>query len=245
MAIFNIHQNATKVREAPADSIIDEATTVGLTSHAGMNSSQKPENTGSLRSPDRQPAVMACKKKKKRQKKQTEKKRKAKKKKKKQNKLPPILRLLLKMTVLAGIITAVLTWVLGLHRMTGNNMFPFIKDGDLCILYKLEEYTTGDVVAYRNEKGTVRIGRIVAVAGQDVDFPEEGGYTVDGYQPTEEITYQTFGAEGAKYPAHVGEGQFFVMNDFRSDTDDSRKNGAINASQVCGKLMFLIRRRGF
>lgn len=245
MAILNIHPNSTKNGKSVDDNIVRETSSSVLTSHVGLNPSPKPENTGPPRSPDEQPAVAACKKKKQRQKKQTEKKRKAKKKKKKQNKLPPILRLLLKITVLAGIITAVLTWVLGLHRMTGNNMFPFIKDGDLCILYKLEEYTTGDVVAYRNEKGTVRIGRIVAVAGQDVDFPEEGGYTVDGYQPTEEITYQTFGAEGAKYPAHVGEGQFFVMNDFRSDTDDSRKNGAINASQVCGKLMFLIRRRGF
>lgn len=245
MAILNIHPNSTKNGKSVDDNIVRETSSSVLTSHVGLDPSPEPENTGSPRSPGGQPAVAACKKKKKRQKKQTEKKRKAKKKKKKQNKLPPILRLLLKMTVLAGIITAVLTWVLGLHRMTGNNMFPFIKDGDLCILYKLEEYTTGDVVAYRNEKGTVRIGRIVAVAGQDVDFPEEGGYTVDGYQPTEEITYQTFGAEGVKYPAHVGEGQYFVMNDFRSDTDDSRKNGAINASQVCGKLMFLIRRRGF
>lgn len=244
MAILNIHPNSIKNGKSVDDNIVRETSSSVLTSHVGLNPSLEPENTGSPCSPG-EPAVAACKKKKKRQKKQTEKKRKAKKKKKKQNKLPPILRLLLKITVLAGIITAVLTWVLGLHRMTGNNMFPFIKDGDLCILYKLEEYTTGDVVAYRNEKGTVRIGRIVAVAGQDVDFPEEGGYTVDGYQPTEEITYQTFGAEGVKYPAHVGEGQYFVMNDFRSDTDDSRKNGAINASQVCGKLMFLIRRRGF
>lgn len=245
MAILNIHPNSTKNEKSVDDNIVRETSSSALTSHVGLNPSPKPENAGSPCSLGGPPQLAARKKKKKRQKKQTDKKRKVKKKKKKQNKLPPILRLLLKMTVLAGIITAVLTWVLGLHRMTGNNMFPFIKDGDLCILYKLEEYTTGDVVAYRNEKGTVRIGRIVAVAGQDVDFPEEGGYTVDGYQPTEEITYQTFGAEGVKYPAHVGEGQYFVMNDFRSDTDDSRKNGAINASQVCGKLMFLIRRRGF
>lgn len=196
-------------------------------------------------SPDIHPHIRKKRKQRKRRK-RTAKKQSAKKgNKKKQDQLPPLLQLLLKMTVMAGILTGVLTWIIGLHRMTGNNMFPFIKDGDLCILYKLEEYTTGDVVAYRNEKGVVKMARIVAVAGQDVDFPEEGGYTVDGYQPTEEITYQTFGAEGAKYPVHVGEGQFFVMNDFRSDTDDSRKTGAINAGQICGKLMFLIRRRGF
>lgn len=124
-------------------------------------------------------------------------------------------------------------------------MFPFVKDGDLCIVYKLEEYTTGDVVAYKNKNGKTKIGRIVAVSGQAVDFPKEGGYTVDDYQPSEEITYQTFGAEGAKYPVEVGNNEFFIMNDFRSDTNDSRQDGAIKKPKICGKLLFLIRRRGF
>ena len=124
-------------------------------------------------------------------------------------------------------------------------MFPFVKDGDLCIVYKLDEYTTGDVVAYKNKNGKTKIGRIVAVGGQEVNFPKDGGYTVDGYQPAEEITYQTFGADGVKYPTEVGKNEFFVMNDFRSDTDDSRQSGSIKESRICGKLLFLIRRRGF
>lgn len=124
-------------------------------------------------------------------------------------------------------------------------MFPFVKDGDLCIVYKLDEYTTGDVVAYKTKNGKTKIGRIVAVGGQEVNFQKDGGYTVDNYQPAEEITYQTFGADGVKYPIEVGENEFFIMNDFRSDTDDSRQIGSIKESKICGKLLFLIRRRGF
>ena len=164
---------------------------------------------------------------------------------KKKKKLGPLAKLLIKITVLTIIVVIVLTWILGLHRMTGNNMFPFVKDGDLCIAYKLDDYTTGDVVLYRNDEGKMKLGRIVAVGGQSVDFPKDGGYTVDGYQPSEEITYQTFGADGVKYPIDVGEDEAFIMNDFRSDTDDSRQFGCVKKSDIDGKLLFLIRRRGF
>ena len=163
----------------------------------------------------------------------------------KKKKLGPLAKLLIKIAVLVIIVVIVLTWILGLHRMTGNNMFPFVKDGDLCIVYKLDDYTTGDVVLYRNDEGKMKLGRIVAVGGQSVDFPEDGGYTVDGYQPSEEITYQTFGADGVKYPIDVDDDEAFIMNDFRSDTDDSRQFGGVKKSDIDGKLLFLIRRRGF
>lgn len=163
----------------------------------------------------------------------------------KKKKLGPLAKLLIKIAVLTIIVVIVLTCILGLHRMTGNNMFPFVKDGDLCIAYKLDDYTTGDVVLYRNDEGKMKLGRIVAVGGQSVDFPKDGGYTVDGYQPSEEITYQTFGANGVKYPIDVGNDEVFIMNDFRSDTDDSRQFGGVKKSDIDGKLLFLIRRRGF
>lgn len=163
----------------------------------------------------------------------------------KKKKLGPLAKLLIKIAVLVIIVVIVLTWILGLHRMTDNNMFPFVKDGDLCIVYKLDDYTTGDVVLYRNDEGKMKLGRIVAVGGQSVDFPKDGGYTVDGYQPSEEITYQTFGADGVKYPIDVDDDEAFIMNDFRSDTDDSRQFGGVKKSDIDGKLLFLIRRRGF
>lgn len=163
----------------------------------------------------------------------------------KKKKLGPLAKLLIKIAVLVIIVVIVLTWILGLHRMTCNNMFPFVKDGDLCIVYKLDDYTTGDVVLYRNDEGKMKLGRIVAVGGQSVDFPKDGGYTVDGYQPSEEITYQTFGADGVKYPIDVDDDEAFIMNDFRSDTDDSRQFGGVKKSDIDGKLLFLIRRRGF
>lgn len=176
---------------------------------------------------------------------QKKKRKKTGKKKKQRKRIHPLFKLLIKIALFAAITFVVLTYILGLHRMTGNNMFPFVKDGDLCIVYKLDDYYTGDVVSYYDNNGKLKIGRIVAAAGQEVNFPDEGGYTVDGYQPTEEITYQTFGAEGVKYPMEVGENEVFIMNDFRSDTKDSREIGPVKKTDIDGKLMFIVRRRGF
>lgn len=158
-----------------------------------------------------------------------------------------LFRFIFKVCMLALIGWAILTYVLGLYRVTGNNMFPSMKDGDLCVLYKLDECYTNDVVLYEDSKGQVHLGRVVAVPGQTVDFPEEGGYLVNSYQLSEEITYPTYKSEKSKvkFPIELGDGEYFVLNDFRTDTSDGRELGAISKSSIKGKLIFLLRRRGF
>lgn len=158
-----------------------------------------------------------------------------------------LIRFTIKTCLIIGIAVAVLTWVLNPFRMAGNNMFPSIRDGDLCIFYKLEPCYFNDVVLYEDERGNTKVGRIVAVGGQTVDFMEEGGYEVNGYQAMEEVSYETYAAEESNiiYPVTLEENSYFILNDFRSDTSDSRENGPVRQSQIHGKLLFLLRRRGF
>ena len=87
----------------------------------------------------------------------------------------------------------------------------------------------------------------MAIGGQEVDFPEEGGFLVNGYMPSEEIIYQTFKASESSinYPIYVDEGSYFVMNDFRSDTKDSRQFGLVKKEDIVGKMLFILRRRSF
>lgn len=165
----------------------------------------------------------------------------------KKNKYGFLIRFLLKLLVMGGIFFLVLTYVLTFYRATGNSMFPSVKDGDLCILYKLEDSHTNDVVLYRAKDGKKKLGRIVAVGDQEVDFPEEGGYTVNGYQPAEEITYETYKDENSdvSFPVTLGTDEYFILNDFRSDTSDSREYSTLKKKDIEGKLIFILRRRGF
>lgn len=167
--------------------------------------------------------------------------------KKKKPKYLFLVRFLLKLICICLVVYLLLSYVLCLYRMTGNHMFPSIRDGDFCILYRLDDYHSNDVILYEDANQSVHMGRIIAVADQTVDFPEEGGYLVNGYQPTEEITYPTYADDikNVSYPLTLSDGECFVMNDFRSDTKDSRQFGAIKTSQIKGKLIFMLRRRGF
>lgn len=165
----------------------------------------------------------------------------------KKNKYGFLIRFLMKICLWGVAFFVVLTYVIGFYRATGNSMFPSIKDGDLCILYKIEESHTNDIVLYKTSDGKERLGRIVAVGDQKVNFPEEGGYTVNDYQPAEEITYETYRAKKSdmKYPITLEKDEYFILNDYRSDTSDSREYGVVKKEDIEGKLIFILRRRGF
>lgn len=174
-------------------------------------------------------------------------KTKTKTKKKKKKKYAFLLNFLLKTAAIIGAVILLLTYVFEPYRVTGNTMSPFVRDGDLGVFYKLEGFYLNDVILYDDAEGNRRIGRIVATGGQTVNFPEEGGYEVNDYQPTEEVPYETYAAEGSgvTYPLLLGEDEYFVLNDFRSITTDSREIGSVHQSQIRGKLLFLFRRRSF
>lgn len=153
---------------------------------------------------------------------------------------------LIKLVIIAGVAWALLTFVVGLTIHYGNNMFPAIKDGDLVIAYRLQDPYLNAAVLYEHD-GELRLGRVVAMSGSEVEITEEGAILVNGTAPAEEIFYATYPADegGISYPYTVGEGEVFILNDFRSDTDDSRSFGAIDADEVVGPVLLTMRRRGF
>ena len=155
-----------------------------------------------------------------------------------------LLNLVIKLAVVALIIWLALIFVFGIFRLSGNNMYPALKDGDMCVTYKLEEYHSSDVVAYRID-GQTRFGRIVARAGDTIDGDEQG-LLINGSHPNEEIFYPTQIMDtNLPLPYTLGEGEFVVLNDYRSDLNDSRTYGMITKDALKGKVIFIFRRRGF
>lgn len=152
-----------------------------------------------------------------------------------------------KIAVIAGVFAVVLTLVVSLHRMVGNRMFPSVRDGDLGIFYRLTDCHTNDVVLYTDKTGQVTAGRIIAVGGQTVEFLKDGGYEVDGASAYDEIPYKTYMSKkhSISYPVTLKKDEYFILNDFRSDTADSREYGPVKKENVKGKLLYLLRRRGF
>ncbi len=154
--------------------------------------------------------------------------------------------LLIKISVTAALVWAVFTFVLGLSVHYGNNMFPAVHDGDLLVTYRLQKPFINAAVLYKLN-GETRVGRVIALEGSVVDIHENGSLTVNGVTPAEEVFYATYQADGAPitFPYTVESGKVFILNDFRSDTNDSRSFGAVSVKDLKGPMLFTVRRRNF
>lgn len=136
-----------------------------------------------------------------------------------------------------------LNFILGIFVCHDHSAYPMIKDGDLCITYRLAKLQQGDVIAYKKD-GETKFGRIIAFEGDSVEI-ENDYITVNGYGIFEDTLYPT-SSEGASitFPYTVSDNCVFVLNDYRGDVSDSRTYGGISLDDALGKVIFVMRRRG-
>ena len=152
--------------------------------------------------------------------------------------------LLLRILFLALAGWVMFTQVFLITQVSGNAMFPAVKDGDLVIAFRIQqEYAKNDVVVYTAD-GETHIGRIAARATDVVMLDDSGKLLVNGTNQAGEILYPTYAKEGLTYPYPVPEGHVFVLGDYRTQTEDSRDFGPITMGNVQGKVITILRRRG-
>lgn len=154
--------------------------------------------------------------------------------------------LLLRVVLIAVVCWGFFHYLFLITQVKGMDMFPAVKDGDLAIVFRLQqEYAKNDVIVYRTETG-LKFGRIVARATDNVTIDDSGSLTVNGTTQTGEILYPTYPEEDSSlaYPYQVPENSVFVLGDYRTRSTDSRLYGAISLDQVVGKVITILRRRG-
>ena len=123
--------------------------------------------------------------------------------------------------LLAAVGYLIVTKVFLFAQATGSGMFPAVKDGDLMIAFRLQsEYAKNDVIVY-DYAGKLCVGRIAAREG-DVVYPRDA----------------------VTYPLTVPAGCVFVLGDYRTISEDSRDFGPVAMTQVEGKVITILRRRG-
>lgn len=156
-------------------------------------------------------------------------------------------KLILRISLSVAVIVAALNLVVCITIVHDTNCFPNVKDGDLVIAYRLTSVFTGDLVLYE-ANGKIKAGRICGVAGDVVDIPKDDiYYTINGTIPYETIYTDTRRAEKSEveYPFVVPDDTYFVLNDDRENTADSREFGVIPVESITGRIVLTIRRRGF
>lgn len=149
-----------------------------------------------------------------------------------------------RLLLLAAVVWLLMTQVFLLTQVKGNAMFPALKDGDLVFAFRLQsEYRQDDVVIYENN-GETQVGRVIAKEGDVVTLDDSGTLTVNGTVQDGEIVYPTYAKEGLDYPLRVPEGTMFLLGDYRTQAKDSRDFGPVPLSEVEGKVITILRRRG-
>ena len=159
----------------------------------------------------------------------------------------PAGRFLFKLTAFALLMIGFFTFVMGMHIQRGNRMYPFIMDGDVVVIWKLEKCREGDVVAYRDpDTGETALSRVIAVGEHTVSVTENGVLTVDGLVPAEQVFYPTapLPESSVKWPYEMRPREIFVLDDFRTEGNDSRAFGGLHESDLIGKAVYIFRRRG-
>jgi signal peptidase I len=156
-----------------------------------------------------------------------------------------VLRFLIKLSSVLLVIWAIFTFVFGIRQVSGETMYPRLRDGDLVLYYRLEQdYEIGDVVTYEID-GTTFWARIVAQGGDVVEVNGDGQLLVNGNVQQEEVFYVTEPQDGdVTYPVTVEENSYFVLCDFRTVSFDSRTYGTVSKNDLDGKVITLLRRRG-
>ena len=153
-----------------------------------------------------------------------------------------LIQAIIRLLLIAAFLIAVHIYIAGPFPMHGNNMYPAVRDGDLCIVYRRGSINQSDVVVYEY-KGEQRIGRVAAVEGSTVTMTENGAFMIDGYVPAEEVFYPTTPGEMGD-TIEIGKDEWFILNDLRTEKGDSRDIGCIKTSDIKGKVLFIFRGRG-
>ena len=131
-----------------------------------------------------------------------------------------------------------------ISQVTGNEMFPALEDGDVVLAYRLQrDYVKNDVIVYE-VNGKTTTGRILGKDGDVINMDDSGTLQVNGTNQGGDIMYPTYAKEGITYPFIIPDDQFFILDDYRTQAEDSRDFGPVETKDIEAKVLSILRRRG-
>lgn len=149
-----------------------------------------------------------------------------------------------RLAAMAGLMWLLFGVIFGITPMRNADMMPRISAGDLILYYRLEQsFRAQDLIVF--EKGGEQYtGRIVARGGDSVEITDHAELMINGSIVMEhEIYYSTPRYESkVNYPVELGDGEYFVLCDYREGAKDSRYFGAVDRKEIKGKVITVIRR---
>ena len=127
-------------------------------------------------------------------------------------------------------------------QVEGRSMRPILEDGERIIVEKvtprLGAYHRGDIVVFHSPADLRRllVKRIVGLPGESIVL-HEGRVQTDGRPLQENYLSPETAFEGEFGPTTLGPGEYYVLGDNRSDSEDSRIWGPVSARLIVGRAI--------
>jgi len=128
-------------------------------------------------------------------------------------------------------------------KVEGTSMTPLISDQERIFInkfvYRFEPIERGDVVVfwYPLDRTKSFIKRVVGLPEDMVEI-RQGRVFVNGKRLTEAYVPPEFLDSGNLSPVEVPKGEYFVMGDHRTSSNDSRIFGPVPRTFIYGKAVF-------
>ena len=145
--------------------------------------------------------------------------------------------------IILAISVVIATLIFPVLQIYENSMSPTLEKGDIVLSVKTKDIKGGDVIAfyYNNH---ILVKRVIAVSSDWVEFDIEGNVYVNGRYINETyLKNKDVGKYDISFPYQVPENTYFVLNDERSESLDSRSQiiGTIKQEDVVGKIIIRLR----
>jgi len=139
------------------------------------------------------------------------------------------------------IIYAVLSTLVGRYKVLSVSMEPTLHEGQYLLIskqtHKVWPLKRGDVVVFRYPRDPKKnyIKRVIGLPGEKVSFQDSKLYIDGELVPEPWLSRQIQPSRGGEW--QLGEDEYFVMGDNRSNSSDSRAWGAVNSPLIIGKAL--------
>lgn len=143
-----------------------------------------------------------------------------------------------------GIAGIVIVFLYQPVKVEGNSMMPELADQERIFInkfiYRFEDIERGDVVVfwYPLDPAKSYIKRVVGLPGETVQLVN-GEVYVNGRRLLEPYVLSEYRDRQSMGPIRVPSGEFFVLGDHRTSSNDSRVWGTVERKLIYGKAVFV------
>lgn len=146
------------------------------------------------------------------------------------------------LVVVAAVAVLISTLFLPVIQVSGNSMEPTLSNGDIILLVKTKQFSTGQLccVSWQNK---LLLKRVIGLPGDSISIDADGNVFVNGGQLDEPYAQEKcLGECDISFPYTVPDGQLFVLGDRRDTSIDSRSSaiGCIEYEQMVGRVLFTV-----